>query len=112
MIERRRRHRRIRVPPLRPVTIDWHIDPERGVVHLRYGGTPQRSVWASAMRAIVVHPAYRVGFAADIGDCEPPDTPYFVQSIEFVAEHAAEIGAARWANATTDPAHDGMTRIT
>jgi hypothetical protein len=109
----RRSRRPILVPLVRPVTIDWHIDPERGVVHLRYGGTPEFSVWSETMRAIFAHPEYRVGFGfvADIGGCEPPDTSYVVQNIQFVAEHAAQIGSARWANVTTDPAHYGMTRI-
>jgi hypothetical protein len=93
--------------------IEWHIDEARGLVHLRYSGTPEFVVWADTMRDIFAHPAYRTGFGfvADIGDCTPPDTPYILASIKFVAEHVAEFGSARWANVTTDLAHYGMTRI-
>lgn len=95
------------------MTIDWHIDATRGLVHLQYSGTPQFSAWAETMRSIFAHPSYRVGFGfiADIEQCAPPDTTYVLASIQFVAEHAAEFGSARWANVTTDPAHYGMTRV-
>jgi len=93
--------------------IDWQIDEVRGVVHLRYRGTPEFVFWAATMRSIFAHPSYRTGFGfvADLADSEPPDTSYVLQSIQFVAEHAAEFGAARWANVTVNPAHYGMTRI-
>lgn len=95
------------------MTIDWHIDEPRGLVHLRYSGTPEFTYWANTMREVFAHPSYRAGFGfvADIDDCAPPDTAYVVASISFVAEHAAEFGRARWANVTTDPAHYGMTRV-
>lgn len=93
--------------------ISWHIDEQRGLVHLHYSGEPRFKVWANTMLDIFVHPAYRAGFGfvADIGDCTPPDTPYILACIRFVAEHADEFGSARWANVTTDLAHYGMTRI-
>ncbi len=95
------------------MTIDWHIDPARGLVHLRYGGTPHFAVWANTMLEVFAHPSYEAGFGfvADIADCAPPDTPYILACINFVAEHAAEFGSARWANVTSDPAHYGMTRV-
>jgi hypothetical protein len=93
--------------------IDWHIDETRGLVFLRYSGTPRFTVWAGAMRAVFAHPSYRpgLGFVADIDACAPPDTPYILRCIQFVSEHAAQIGDARWANVTTNPAHYGMTRV-
>lgn len=93
--------------------IDWHIDAARGLVHLRYGGIPQFTVWASTMLDVFAHPLYEAGFGfiADLSHCAPPDTPYILASIKFVSEHPAEFGSARWANVTTDPAHYGMTRV-
>ena len=95
------------------MTIDWHIDESRGLVHLQYNGSPEYHVWAETMRSIFAHPSYRVGFGfiADTGHSPPPDTPFVLATIQFVAEHASEFGSARWANVTTDPAHYGMTRL-
>jgi hypothetical protein len=95
-----------------PVT--YRIDPRDRMVYLNTAGEFSFAEWRDAMLAVLADPLYRPGFnflSDRRQETTTPDPESARGAVDFLSDHAEQMGRFRWAAVSNNPAIFGMQRM-
>jgi len=92
----------------------YKINQAERHVHVKYGAQPTFDQWEFTMQEILHDPQYEAGFGFLLDRSHiwsPASTNHIHRLVDFIENHGAESGGARWALLVVDFGSLGMARM-
>ncbi len=96
------------------MAVNYHIEPDEGIVYLTTTGESSFAEWRDAMLAALSDPQYRrgMGFLSDRrAETDVPDPEFARSAAQFIMQHEGEMAGSRWAAVSNNTAVYGMQRM-